>query len=270
MALATGTDVEDLCGVDQLCSGLRAGIEGAVHAMRELYDEHKEDGWGVLLVDAKNAFNSLNRSAALWNARVQWPRCSRFLFNTYRGYASLFLQGSFEVILSKEGVAQGDPLSMLMYAAAVMPLIKHLTDKNKWIQNWYADDSACAAKLSNVKVWFQKLCEIGPDFGYYPEPKKTVLIVRATEKDAAKALFGELGIKIVSGHHFLGGFIGEKDEVHGFVLEKVTTWTSGVNKLAEAAEFYPQAAFAALSKSMQFQWSYLQRVVPDCDSCFEV
>ena len=53
-------------------------------------------------------------------------------------------------------------------------------------------------------------------------------------------------------------------------MEKVTTWTSGVNKLAEAAEFFPQAAFAALSKSMQFQWSYLQRVVPDCDSCFEV
>ncbi|KAL5517867.1 hypothetical protein EMCRGX_G003498 [Ephydatia muelleri] len=75
------------------------------------------------------------------------------------------------------------------------------------------------------------------------------MIVRATEKDAAKALFGELGIKIVSGHRFLGGFVGEKDEVHDFVLEKVTTWTSGVNKLAEAAEFYPQAAFAALSKT---------------------
>ena len=75
-------------------------------------------GGEVLLVDAKNDFNSLNRSAALWNARVQWPRCSRFLFNTYRCYASLFLQGSSEVILSKEGVAQGDPLSMLMYTAA--------------------------------------------------------------------------------------------------------------------------------------------------------
>ena len=71
MALATGIDVEELCGVDQLCSGLRAGIEVAVHAMRELYDGYRGDGWGVILVAAKNAFNSLNKSAALWNVRVQ-------------------------------------------------------------------------------------------------------------------------------------------------------------------------------------------------------
>ena len=242
---------------------LRAGIEGSVHAMRELYDEHHVDGWGVILVDVKNAFNYLNRSAALWNVTVQqWPRWSHFLFNTYRGYASLLLQGSSEVIPSKEGVAQGDPLSMLMYAVALMPLIKHLTDQGKWIQNWYADDSACTAKLSNLKVWFQKLCELGPDYGYHPEPKKTVLFVRA--------LFGELGVKIVRGHRFLGGFIGEEEDVHSFILEKVKTWTSGVGVLAEAAELHPQAAIAALSKSQQFQWSYLQRVVPNCESCFEI
>ena len=39
--------------------------------------------------------------------------------------------------------------------------------------------------------------------------------------------------------------------------------------LAEAAKLYPQAAFGALSKSLQFQWSYLQRVVPNCESSFE-
>ena len=66
-----------------------------------------------------------------------------------------------------------------------------------------------------------------------------------------------------------GGGGGGEEVVHAFVLEKVKTWTSGVGVLAEETELYPQAAFAALSKSLQFQWSYLQRVVLNCESCFE-
>ena len=73
---------------------MQSGIEGAVHAMSALYDDHSNDGWGFLLTDASNAFNSVNRAAALWNARVLWPNCSRFLFNTYRGYVFLLLKTS--------------------------------------------------------------------------------------------------------------------------------------------------------------------------------
>ena len=107
VALVTRSDLEEVCGVEQLCSGLRSGLEGGIHAIRELFNEHCNLGWGLLLVDATNAFNSVNRVAALWNTRVLWPRCSRFLFNTYCGYASPLVQDGNVMntrLLSKEGV----------------------------------------------------------------------------------------------------------------------------------------------------------------------
>eukprot|EP00957_Ditylum_brightwellii_P010181 769204-Ditylum_brightwellii.AAC.1 len=42
-------------------SGLRAG-------MGSLWEEFgEEEGWGILLVDARNAFNELNHKAMLWH-----------------------------------------------------------------------------------------------------------------------------------------------------------------------------------------------------------
>ena len=93
MVLTTGVDVEELCGADQLCFGLKGGIEGAIPSLSGLFEENSAMGYGVLMVDAKNAFNSVNRIAGLWNARYLWPRCSRFLFNTYRGHSSLWVNG---------------------------------------------------------------------------------------------------------------------------------------------------------------------------------
>ena len=106
------------------------------------------------MIDASNAFNSVNRAAAIWNSRILWSRCSRYIFNAYRGYAILFIAGSKIYILSREGVTQGDPLAMLVYAIAVLPLTKRLKkNKKNWKQNWYADVSECLAMLTLLLEW---------------------------------------------------------------------------------------------------------------------
>ena len=52
-------DVREACGALQVCAGCEGGCEAAVHAVRQLF--HDPGSQAVLLVDASNAFNSVNR-----------------------------------------------------------------------------------------------------------------------------------------------------------------------------------------------------------------
>ena len=65
VAKVTKSDVQQAGGVLETCSGVESGIEAAVHAMSQTWKD--ETCEAVLLVDAENAFNSLNRAAALHN-----------------------------------------------------------------------------------------------------------------------------------------------------------------------------------------------------------
>jgi len=112
---------------------------------------------GILLVDATNAFNSLNHAALLWNAHILWPQCSCFLFNTYRGWAALVVHGSGQFLYSKEGVTQGDSLSMFLYAVGTLPLIKLLKNPSKWTQVWYADDASACGRLTYVTQFWKTI-----------------------------------------------------------------------------------------------------------------
>ena len=77
------------------------------------------------MVDASNAFNSVNRQAALHNISILCPALSMILQSTYGAPTRLFVTGQGE-ISSREGTTQGDPLAMSMYALATVPLIRQL------------------------------------------------------------------------------------------------------------------------------------------------
>ena len=87
-----GAKAKYACGSEQLCTGLEAGIEGAIHAMQGLWNDHSNDeGWGFLLIDACNAFNELNWMAMLWTVQHLWPSGAWFSFNCYHHWGSLLV-----------------------------------------------------------------------------------------------------------------------------------------------------------------------------------
>ena len=64
-------DITTAAGPIQTCTGIKAGIEGAIHSMRKVFEDDETEA--ILLVDAENAFNNLNRRAALSNIKEICP-----------------------------------------------------------------------------------------------------------------------------------------------------------------------------------------------------
>ena len=85
--------------------------------------------------------------------------------------------------------------------------------------------------------------------------------------EIAKSSFQNVGVKFVTRHRFLAGVVGEKGYCVQFVREKLMYC---VNKLSQTAvKATMQAAFAPLTKSLQCEWGFVQRVVPDCADAFK-
>ena len=87
------SDIQDASGCLQMCGGQISGIEAAVHATRSAFESDESDHEAALLVDATNAFNALNRQAALHNIRRLCPPIATILINSYRSPTELFVDG---------------------------------------------------------------------------------------------------------------------------------------------------------------------------------
>ena len=270
MRLSKGQIIES-SGSLQVCAGHESGCEAAIHAMSELFNKPETEA--VLLVDATNAFNCLNRKVALQNIKVTCPIISTYLNNTYKNPATLHVGGSngHSILYSQEGTTQGDPAAMGFYASSTTPIIVHLNESSDASQAWFADDATSAGSITDLLVWWEELQNIGPGFGYFPNPQKTVLIVKPHALDMAKDLFGNSGVVITSeGKRHLGAVIGSKSyrtEYH--VSSLVNEWITDVQSLSKIAESDPHAAYTAFTFGMVHKWSFFQRTIPDTSELYQ-
>ena len=201
----------DSAGDLQLCAGQPAGCEAAVHAMSESFAEEETDA--VLLVDAANAFNSINRKVMLHNIKFICPAMAVYTYNCYSTASRLFVQGGKEISYP-EGTTQGDPIAMPLYAVAIARLLQMIrSDDAQDVRHVaFADDLCGAGKLVQLRTWWDNIVVHGPHLGYYPRADKCWLIVKSHLGETANKIFAGTDVRIsTNGHNYLGGYIGSED-----------------------------------------------------------
>ena len=88
----------------------------------------------ILIVDAENAFNSINRKALLHNIEYLCPAIAKFFYNCYAISARPFIIGGKE-LRSREGTTQGDPTAMAAYALGLTSLLNHLQSVKRSVKH---------------------------------------------------------------------------------------------------------------------------------------
>ena len=135
---------------------------------------------GTTLIDARNGFNELSRLAMMWTVRHRWPAGARFVFNCYKHWAQRLLRQPEEfpvTILNREGVTEGDPLSMVLYGITLAPLTEELRAADPGLLSpFYANDAAFDGSAQRSAQLLKMLMRRGPDRVYFPKSAKSHFI----------------------------------------------------------------------------------------------
>ena len=95
---------------------------------------------------------------------------------------------------------------------------------------------------------------------YFPEPSKSVLIVRPENLKAGKVFRDRHIFKVCTGAHYLGGYIGYDDSKHNWLRERTLTWDKNINTISKIAGKCPQDSYPTVVNVIQAEWIFLQCV----------
>ena len=91
----------------------------------------------------------------------------------------------------------------------------------------------------------------GDTAGYFPEPTNSILVVDPRNVTRVEEFFRGMGLHLVTGSRYLGGFVGDRAAEKIWLTGKVEGWAESVGTLAGVACKHPHSAYAGLQKSLQ-------------------
>ena len=154
------------------------------------------------------------------------------------------------MLLSREGTMQGNPLAMMMFGLATVPLIQAIKTMDT-VQCWFADDAGVGGVLKRLRELWHLRIKLGPLFGHFPLAAETFLLVKAAMYEEAVKVFGNKGVEITyTGRRYLGGALGSREFELKMLHEKVTHWVSEIEQLSKIGQTQPHAAYAAFTHGL--------------------
>ena len=147
----------------QLGVGSKGGCEAVVHVARQWLQRHCADPSRVLAtMDLSNAFNSVDRSAFLSEARRHCHELVPWLDYCYKNRSNLRL--GTEQLASTRGIQQGDPLGPLLFSLAIQEDIAQAKAEAEvlfpgeldWVA-FFLDDGTVAGTARAVKHFADRL-----------------------------------------------------------------------------------------------------------------
>ena len=69
------------------------------------------------------------------------------------------------------------------------------------------------------------------------------------------------GLRVCSGTHCLGCFIGDDKSKHDCLIDCTSRWERNIRTIRKTAGKYPQEIYAAVVRAIQLEWIFLQHVM---------
>ena len=179
--------------------------------------------------------------------------------NCYLVPGRLFVNGGLG-LTSCEGSMSDHPLGIAIYAIGITPILDMMlvamqNDRSKMVE--FKNYVTASRNLEARRRWWDILMQISQNYGYYPQPTKSWLIIKEKKVKEAVRVFEATIIQIsTEGKRHLGAVIGMEENKKNYINDKISEWTKEINMLADIYTTHSRAAYTAYVTSYQHKLTY--------------